>query len=268
METTTVLAGRALPALCCFGLLLGMGSAQAVCPAGPGSSVSVTYHDTFTTHTYEVFDGGPQDLEPLPRAVTANFEFGATVTPPQDWIATGTVKAISYPDGYAQTLLTHVLIENVGAPVDDVQIIARHCFDNQITVPMTFKAPVDGAILNTLDGIIDARAELEYAATVNDVGLSGAFTATGLGLGPFPFNHLLGPTAVQMLPPRASQSHWLRFYLDGTGDAIRLDNSALIEPDTAGLPAGSVPSILSVAGLLLAVGLGVRAYGARTRIAR
>ena len=247
------------PVFCCLWLLLGMESAHAACPAGPGSSVSVTYHDTFTTDTYEVFDGDPQDLDPLPRAVIAHFEFGAAAPPPQDWVATGTVKAVSYPDGYANTLLTDVLIENVGGPVDDVQIIARHCFDNQITVPMSFKAPVDGAILNTLDGIIDARAELEYAARVNDVGLSGAFTATGLGLGPFPFNHLLGPTEIQMLPPRASQSHWLRFYLDGTGDAIRLDNSALIEPDTAGVPVGSVSSILSVAGLLLASGLGVRA---------
>lgn len=248
---------RGLLAPCWFGLLLASGSVQALCPTESGSSVRVTYNDSLTSHTFKVLDGDPLDLDPLPRGIIFNFEIGTVVLPPQPWVANGTVRAISYPDGYAQTLLTDVLIENVGGPVDDVELIAEHCFDNQITVPMVFKAPVDGAILNTADGIIQARAELEYMALVNDVGLSGAFTASGVGLGPFPFVHLLGPTAVQMLPPRASQVHRLRFYLDGSGDAIVLENSALIQPVAAEVRSVASFWILAVVALLMAGGFGI-----------
>ena len=267
-KPTIVISGRWLLARCCLGLLLASGSAQAMCPVGPGSSVNVTYIDTMTTRTFEVFDGGPLDLNPNSREIFANFEFGATVPPPQPWVANGTVKAISNADGFAETLLTNVLIENVGGPVSDVQIIAEHCFDNQITIPMSFDAPVDGALLNTANGIINARAELLYFARVNGVDLSGSFTETHVGQGPFPFAHLLGPTSVEMLPPRASQAHWLRFYLDGTGDAIRLDNSALIQPAIPGLSVLSMPSILTMSALLLVAGFGALLVHARMRPAR
>ncbi len=267
-EPATVISARWLLAPCCLGLLLASGSAQAVCPVGPGSSVSVTYHDTMITETLEVFDGGALDLNPNSREILVNFEFGAVLPPPQPWIANGTVKAASDADGFAETLLTSVLIENVGGPVDDVQIIAEHCFDNQITIPMSFDAPVDGALLNTANGIINARAELHYVALVNGVGLSGAFTESPAGQGPFPFAHLLGPTSVEMLPPRASQAHELRFYLDGTGDAIRLDNSALIQPATPGLSVLSMPSILAMSVLLMVAGFATLAFHARTRSAR
>lgn len=242
-------------------------SSQAACPAGPGSSVSVTYFDTMTSHTVEFFDGGPGDLNPNAREITANFEFGAAITPPQPWNANGTVEAVSNESGFAQTLLTNLLIENVGGPVDDVEIVAQHCFDNQITIPMPFEAPVDGAILNTATGIVESLAELHYSALVNDVSLSGAFVASGVGQGPFPFVHLLGPTSVQLLPPRASQTHTLRFYLDGPGDAIRLDNSALIRPASANLSTGSTPSILVVSALLMALGFAVVAFRAQKRSA-
>ena len=58
------------------------------------------------------------------QEITANFEFGAAITPPQPWNANGTVEAVSNESGFAQTLLTNLMIENVGGPVDDVEIVA------------------------------------------------------------------------------------------------------------------------------------------------
>ena len=250
----------------CLCVVLGAVSARAACPAGPGSSVSVSYSDMGTTVTFEVLDGAALDFDPDPREITANFEFGASVPPPQPWTATGTITAVSNADGFAETLLTNLLIENTGGPVDAVELVAQHCYDNQITIPLSFKAPVDGALLNTFDGQIREVELASYSAHVSGQALSGGFSEHAVAVqGPVPFLHLLGPTSVQMLPPRASQTHTLFFYLDSPGDAIRLPNSALIQPSAAGLPAVSASSILVAGGLLAAAGLCVRALRGRTQ---
>lgn len=264
--------GRWLLGSCCLWLLLDAGSAHAVCPPGPGSSVTVSYHEVGGgAGTVQVLDGQtPEDSDNTLRGIRAAFEFGVAQNPPSPWRATGVVKAFSNSNGHAETRLTDLLIENVGGiPVSDVTLKVEHCFDNQITIPMPFRALVDGALLNTFDGIIREVHFLDYTAQVNAEFLSGGFSEAVLGVpGPVPFIHQLGPTSVEMVPPRASQTHTFFFYLDSLGDAIALEDSALILPASAGLPALSTPWLVVASALLALAGFGTLAFRARVRSAR
>ena len=262
--------GRCLWSLWVVWLFLAADSAHGACPPGPGSSVSVSYQDTGQTDKVEVFDGQvPQDTDARTRGITAAFEFGPAPSPPSPWVATGIIKAFSHPGGFAETLLTDLLIENVGGPTEVITLEVEHCFDNQITIPMPFRALVDGELLNTLDGNIREVHLFDYTARVNGEALSGGFSEVAMNVpGPIQFSHVLGPNSIQMLPPRASQTHTLVFYLDSPGDAILLENSALIEPASAGLPAVSDTWLIGTAALLLASALAVLAFRPRTRCGR
>ena len=264
-ESAIVISRCWLLAPGCLWLVLATSSAHAACPPGPGSSVSVSYHDTGQTDKVEVFDGQvPQDTDGRTRGITAAFEFGAALAPPSPWTATGVIRAFSDTSGFAETLLTDLLIENVGGPTSQITLEVEHCFDNQITIPIPFRASVDGMLLNTFAGHIREAHIFDYTARVHGEPLSGSFSETAIDqLGPVPFNHLLGPNSIVMLPPRTSQTHTFLFYLDSVGDAIVLENSALIEPASAGLPALSDRWFVAAVALLVAAGFGALAFRAR-----
>ena len=105
-ESAIVISRCWLLAPGCLWLVLATSSAHAACPPGPGSSVSVSYHDTGQTDKVEVFDGQvPQDTDGRTRGITATVEFGGAPAPPSPWTATGVIRAFSDTSGFAETLL-------------------------------------------------------------------------------------------------------------------------------------------------------------------
>jgi hypothetical protein len=233
---------RLLATSCALALL------AAAAPAWAGTAVNYWREGGLMT---TVVDDGPGDLDLDPLEIRVDF----ALSNPGFWSATGTIIAIGGGLVPVETIVTDLLIQNVGGPVINEAFFVEHEFTTSLTAT-PFTAELDGEYDKLQPALNIGIADLLYIPRVNDEDIGAIDPPAAANQPPtVAFAGASGP----LYPSETPLTHTLelRFYLDELGDAIRLPNSASISQ--------VVPE--PGPGALLWLSLGAVAAGLRRRAA-